>query len=655
MKRKLFAVLIWLLIACMILPAVADETNYQLPDGKVLNLNNLPVTNNVPVPNNNPCANGHKEYKSERESKEPTCESSGVEVYRCETCGEKLREVTVAAKGHSWVKVKTTKEATCAENGTELWQCSVCQKEETRSVPKNSSAHKFGEWKVTKAATCAEDGVQTHTCTICGKEESSIISKTGEHSWSDWTVSKEPTCLVTGMQTRKCTVCGKTENSSIDKLEHQWSEWTVKKEPTCKERGKKQRSCARCGAVENLNIKELGHEAEEWTVTKEPTCQKTGEKQGACIRCGKILTKKLNRVDHDYEEWETVKEPTDFSKGKRQSVCRFCKRKKTEEFYPDGTLAKDLDNDPEAVRELQAELKILGFFKKDITSKYDKATIDAVKKAEKGLGLKQDGICWPGLSKLLGLKKALAAGAEEPGGIGGGGDEEGIGPSPEKYKLQLEVKKTSPKKDYYSLGDELVYEWTLTNASKTATCKKTKMYYFDIKKSIKQKEQLIEDIGSLKPGESAIGTFTYTVTSEDVLNGKFSLGFVGKGNMGGNVVSNEAMFTHFTTSGGGGIGGVWTPPEEEALTITKTVTNTPENTYFFVKGETIKFEIEIKNKITDAVDDVIVTDEMFGSDWKKTIGTLAGGDSKTYKVDYKVTTTDVSKGEVANTAIVSYT
>ena len=48
-------------------------------------------------------------------------------------------------------------------------------------------------------------------------------------------------------------------------------------------------------------------------------------------------------------------------------------------------------------------------------------------------------------------------------------EEIGIGPSPEKYKLQLEVKKTSPKKDYYSLGDELVYEWTLTNASTTAT------------------------------------------------------------------------------------------------------------------------------------------------------------------------------------------
>lgn len=717
MKRKLFAVLIWMLIACMLAPTAIAEDNQQ--NWQLLETRSKPATcteqgvnayisDAGEVKTETVPALGHKWGDWEIQTA-ATCLETGVEIHTCTRCNQATETRTIPAKGHTWgdwttttpatcaeegVQTKTcsvcgaketkaiakdssahqfgewkvTKDATCKEDGTKVRTCSSCGKEETQTISK-SSAHQFGEWKVTKAATCSEDGVQTRSCSVCGKQESSIIPKTGEHTWSDWTVSKEPTCVASGMETRKCTGCGKTENSSIEKLEHQWSEWVVKKEPTCKERGKKQRSCARCGAVENLNIKELGHEAEEWTVTKEPTCQKVGEKQGACIRCGKILTKKLNRVDHDYEEWETVTEATDFSKGKRQSVCRFCKRKKTEEYYPDGTLAKDLDNDPEAVKELQTELTVLGFLKKDITSVYDKPTIEAVKKAQKGLGLKQDGICWPGLSKLLGLKNVLSAPlsaeaaeaasveaeAELPGGIGGGGDEEGIGPSPEKYKLQLEVKKTSPKKDYYSLGDELVYEWTLTNASKTATCKKTKMYWYDIKKGIKQKEEVIEEIGSLKPGESAIGTFTYTVTSEDVLTGKFSLGFIGKGNMGGKVESNPVMFTHFASAGDGGIGGVWTPPEEEALTITKKVTNTPENTYFFVKGETIKFEIEIKNKIADAVDDVIVTDELFGGSWKKTIGTLASGDSKTYEVEYKVKTSDVSKGEVVNTAVVSYT
>ena len=70
------------------------------------------------------------------------------------------------------------------------------------------------------------------------------------------------------------------------------------------------------------------------------------------------------------------------------------------------------------MKALQIELKTLGLFKKDASGKYDRATADAVKKAEKGLGLKQDGICWPGLRKLL-----MGPGGEDwEGGIGGGDD-----------------------------------------------------------------------------------------------------------------------------------------------------------------------------------------------------------------------------------------
>ena len=556
MKKKLFAVILWILIACMIAPAViADDV--AVP-GTVVIPNNGSTIN---LPDNDPCA-----------------------------------------AGHTW-----------------------------------------GDWKTTREATCARVGEETRTCSVCGKTETRDIAKSDSHTWGEWTVTTEPTCLASGLKTRTCSVCGKTENEGIPKNEHSWSAWDVKKGPTCTEKGKKQRHCSRCGATENLNIKELGHEAEEWTVTKEPTCQKTGEEEGVCIRCGKKLTKKLNKVDHDYEDWETIQEATDFSKGKRQSVCRFCKRKKTEEYYPDGTLAKDLDNDPDDVKALQIELKALGLFKKDLSGKYDKATAEAVKKAEKGLGLKQDGICWPGLRKLL----------IGDGGIGGG-DDEGIGPDPSKYKLQLSVKRTSPKKEYYEVDDQITYEWTLTNASKS-TCKKTKMYHFDIdSKGNKKKEAAIEDIGTLKAGESATGTYTYTVTKDDVLTGKFRHGFIGRGNLGGKAASNPCMFMHAASAGAGGKGG-WTPPSEEALTVTKKVNNEPKNKYFFVKGETIKFQIEVKNKIINAVDDVIVTDALLGSGWKKTVGTLAGGESKTFDVEYIVTAPNVNHGEVINTAVVSYT
>ena len=664
MKRKLFAVLIWMLVACMLVPGFAEDGG----------------------------ASGdthtHQEFRSDRECEEPTCENSGKNVYRCEICGDVLRTETVPALGHNWgdweiqaeatcleagVEIRTcmrcnkatdtrtispkghawsswtvTKAATCADDGEQTRTCSACGKQETQTISKNN-AHQFGEWTVTKAATCSEDGVQTRSCSVCGKQESNIIPKTGEHSWSNWTVSKEPTCLMTGMKTRKCTVCGKTENSYVDKQEHQWSEWTTRKEPTCTERGKQQRYCARCGATENMDIKALGHEAEEWTVTKEPTCQKVGEKEGACIRCGKKLTKKLNRVDHDYGEWETVTEASDFSKGKQESVCRFCKRKKTAEYYPEGTLAKDLDNDPEAVRELQAELAALGFLKKDITGTYDKATIEAVKKAQKGLGLKQDGICWPGLSKVLGLKKALSAAAAEAnaetqGGIGKGGDEEGTGLSPSNFKLQLEVKKTSPKKDYYFLGDELTYEWTLTNASKSS-CKKTKMYAYDIKKGIKQKGEAIEEIGTLKPGESATGTFTYTVTDEDVLTGKFSFGFISKGSIGGKAESNPVMFTHFASEGIGGV------------IVEKKVISTPDNGSFYEEGEEIRYEIKVTNNMAKDIIAMELRDSLAKMDDRgyRTIQsgeTLAAGEACEIHFSYIVTEDDVKNTKVTNIASV---
>ena len=560
MKRKLFAVVLWIMIVCMALPALADNVPGTININPTFNITNDPITPATHV-------------------------------------------------------------------------------------------HKWGEWIIRQKPTCATEGFRIRTCTECGEtdpnEKDRIIPKTDDHTWGDWKVTTEATCLASGLKTRTCSVCGKTENEGIPKNEHRWSEWKVTKEPTCTERGHKKRTCSLCGGTENLNIKELGHEAGEWTITKEPTCQKTGEKEAECIRCGKKMIKKLNRVDHDYEEWETVEPATDFSKGKRQSVCRFCKRKKVADYYPDGTLAKDLENDPEDVRDVQIELKALGLLKKDPSGKYDKATADAVSKAEKGLGLKQDGICWPGLRRLL-----TGSGGGD-GGIGGG-DDEGTGPDPAKYKLQLSVKRTSPKKDYYAVDDQITYEWTLKNASKSSS-KKTKMYVYSVdSKAKKQKEAEIKDIGTLKAGESATGTFTYTVTKEDVLAGKFRLGFIGRGTIGGKVASNPCLFMHFASAGTGGKGG-WTPPSEEALTITKKVDNEPANKLFFVKGETVKFKIEVKNKTGNPVEDVIITDALLGSGWKKTVGTLAGGDSKTFDAEYTVSSDNANKGEVVNTAVVSYT
>ena len=74
----------------------------------------------------------------------------------------------------------------------------------------------------------------------------------------------------------------------------------------------------------------------------------------------------------------------------------------------------------------------------------------------------------------------------------------------------------------------------------------------------------------------------------------------------------------------------WTPPDEESLEISKKVANDPKNHLFFLKGETIKFEITVTNKTSKDVKNVILTDALMGGSWKKTIGTRGGGLSKTY-------------------------
>ena len=472
MKKKLLAVMIWMLAVCIIIPAgLAEEGSEEAA----------------------PVVHEHAWSLSKAQSTPATCTSSGLNVYICSGCSETKTE-TVPLLEHSW-----------------------------------------GEWDVTKEATCAESGSQTRTCTVCGKQETKSIPKTGDHKWGEWTVSREASCLGSGIHSHTCEVCGKTATETIPRREHKWSEWTVKNEPTCTKRGTKRRNCSLCGATEDQRIEKLGHDVPEWTVTKEPTCRKTGTKTGVCTRCGEELTKELSKTDHRYEEWEILEEATDFSKGKHRSACVFCNREKTEDFYPEGTLGRKLENDPDTVMALQSALTDLKLYKGSISGEYDKATENAVTKAEKGLGLKADGIGWPGVLKLLGVKETT-------------GKE--ITRDSSKYLLRLEVQQTSRRKDVYFAGDELKFGWVLTNSAKKSSCTKTKTYEFDIRKAVRQKDVLLENIGTLKAGESVSGTFVYQVTVEDAAFGRFSLGFTAKGSIGGNTASsNTVMFVNTAGSG----------------------------------------------------------------------------------------------------------
>lgn len=512
MRQKWITVFLVLLTVCTLVPAaLAEEAGSGTAAG--------PHT--------------HDWQLSAEKSKPATCESPGVDAYVCPQCSETMM-VAVPAKGHSWGSWGVAKAATCAEAGTEKRTCTACGAEETRPYT-DAGAHVWGEWSTTKEATCAAEGIKTRTCTLCGKQDTTVVAKTGEHKWGEWNTTRKPTCLASGIRNRTCGVCGKTETETIEKKEHAWSGWTVSDEPTCTKAGKEQRTCSLCGGTEKRKVDKLGHDVQEWTVTKEPTCRKTGTRTGVCARCGKEITETLKKTGHIAEAWEITEESTDFSRGKRQAACKFCKRKMTEDFYPEGTLGRKLENDPETVKALQAELQALGLLKGEPTGEYDKATENAVKKAEKNLGVKSDGFAWPGVLKLLGVGEI---------------DGKQITRDSAKYLLRLEVQQTSRRKDVYAAGDELKFEWVLTNSAKRSACRKTRAYEFDIKKAVKQKDALMEDAGRLKAGESVSGEFVYTVTEEDAEAGRFCLGFTARGSIGGNAAnSNTVMFVNAAGAG----------------------------------------------------------------------------------------------------------
>ena len=543
---------------------------------------------------------------------------------------------------HTWGPWRTTKEPTCTEAGQKERRCEMCMEGvETQTIP--ATGHTWGAWTVTKEASCKEAGSRTRTCTVCREQQTETIAKTNDHKFGEWKVTREASCKQDGVKTRTCSVCGKTETESIPKSSaHQFGEWKVTKQATCTKDGTKTRTCAICGRTETESIPATHHLYGDWTVTKEPDCKTKGTQEKRCSRCGDVVTKSIPKGGHTPGEWEITKEATDLSKGHRKSKCTVCGKKMEEDFYPEGTLYKGGENPEEEVKALQKALLSLGLYKGKISGKFDNATVTAVKKFEKELGIKQDGIGWPYVKKMLGL-----------GGIGGG--DEPVSSDTSKVTLLLEAVQVSEKKEYYSVSDKITFKWTLTNKSKKQNAMSVRTYMF---KGYKPKKNTDTEIGqpeTLIPSESFSDEFVYTVTKEDALAGHFTVGFVGRCKFGKkNAESNTLIFVRSASAGTGGSAGAWAPPEASPLTITKTITSKPKNGAFYVKWEKISYEITVTNKSTNDVDGVIVSDSLFPS-LKGDIGTMKAGASKTFKVEYTVLPADIQGGEVVNTAIASWT
>ncbi len=632
--KKLLKVwlVIMLLLGLMIPAALSEDPTYGT---------NFPDNGNVNV---NPgktyyVACNHTSWHWET-IEEPTCQKTGLQNKVCDNCGTVFEREIMKTVDHKYGDWQTTKEATCKEAGVKTRYCVWCQNAQTEAIPKTTN-HQYSDWKVTKESTCKEAGSRSRTCSVCGDTQTESIPK-GDHRYGDWVVTKAATCKEAGTRTRTCSVCGATQTETLPRTEHQYSEWTVIKEPTCVKNGQKQHTCAICGETQYLQIKKVDHTPGEWTVTKAPDCNHTGTQSTKCTVCGKTLKETLPKTEHEFGDWEITVQATDHSKGKKASVCKLCKKKLTEEFYPEGTLYKGGPNPADEVMDLQKALAALGLYSGGIGGDYDNKTAAAVKAFQKKMGLPtKDGIGWPQTKKLLGL-------GVKPG--------EPVMPEDlDPYKLQLTVVQVSPVKDYYSAGDKIVYKWTLKNASTKTDALSVRTYLYKGTKADKKTDTEIAQPETLIPGEFVTEEYTYTVTVEDAAAGKFKVGFIGRCKFNKkDTNSNDVYFFSYASSGEGGIGGVWTPPEDQLVTIKKKVVGGPKNGMFYVKDEKIHYEIIIVNTSKVDVKNVIVTDKLFPT-LKGNIGDMKGGEVHQFSLDYTVKAKDLANHQVENTALLSYT
>lgn len=145
-----------------------------------------------------------------------TCIMPGLKSRMCTRCNTR-EEWETDYGSHSWGEWRLITQGDCVNPGTEVRTCSLCGQEQSR--PAAGGAHAFGEWQETKAPTCTELGKREHVCTRCGYTEWGTIAKV-DHSFGAWYVVTPAQIGVAGLEQRDCTYgCGTNEQREIPPLE----------------------------------------------------------------------------------------------------------------------------------------------------------------------------------------------------------------------------------------------------------------------------------------------------------------------------------------------------------------------------------------------------------------------------------------------------
>ena len=200
--------------------------------------------------------------------------------------------------------------------------------------------------------------------------------------------------------------------------------------------------------------------------------------------------------------------------------------------------------------------------------------------------------------------------------------------------LTVDKKTTSEPKNgkTYALGEEIKYTITVTNTGNlTATD-------IEVTDSLSTNEgKVIGTIASLAPDESKTFNFTYTVTEQDILNGKVLNVATAKG---------KTPDPDGKDPEGGGSTEDETDDIDTTLEVVKTSNKQPGEKAKL--GEKIEYTITVTNKGNVSYTNVKVDDEL--TSLHETIAKLGVGDSKKFTTEWTVTEEDILNGKVLNVA-----
>ena len=141
-------------------------------------------------------------------------------------------------------------------------------------------------------------------------------------------------------------------------------------------------------------------------------------------------------------------------------------------------------------------------------------------------------------------------------------------------------------------------------------------------------------IATLDSGATVNVNARHQVTETDILNGTY-------GNTATITVDDKKFYASAQT--------VQIDKPDGKLTVTKETTSTPANGSTYALGETITYQITVKNEGNVTISDIVVTDELTGNEWE--IESLKPGQTSTaFTAAHEVTEADILKGEVVNEA-----